>query len=200
MDTAVALVQSYLNVNGYFTVVEYPILEQRGESTRAATDLDVLGFRFPGAGRETVPAARRRATGPLARTPDPALGCAADRPDMIVGEIKEGRARFNPAARDAGVLGAALTRFGCCGGGEVPRVVEALLRRGHAMTPCGHAVRMVAFGCGTDARAMRCHVVPIAHVIRFLRRYLREHWRELRHVPFRESSLGLLALLEKAGG
>jgi len=27
MDTAVALVQAYLNVNGYFTVVEYPVLE-----------------------------------------------------------------------------------------------------------------------------------------------------------------------------
>ena len=29
MDTAVALVQAYLNVNGYFAVVEYPVLEAR---------------------------------------------------------------------------------------------------------------------------------------------------------------------------
>ena len=27
MDNAVALVQAYLRVNGYFTVVEYPVLE-----------------------------------------------------------------------------------------------------------------------------------------------------------------------------
>jgi len=27
MDTAVALVQSYLYMNGYFTVTEYPVLE-----------------------------------------------------------------------------------------------------------------------------------------------------------------------------
>lgn len=27
MDTAVALVQAYLHVNGYFTVVEFPVLE-----------------------------------------------------------------------------------------------------------------------------------------------------------------------------
>lgn len=27
MDNAVALVQAYLHVNGYFTVAEYPVLE-----------------------------------------------------------------------------------------------------------------------------------------------------------------------------
>jgi hypothetical protein len=27
MDTAVALTQAYLHVNGYFTVTEYPVLE-----------------------------------------------------------------------------------------------------------------------------------------------------------------------------
>jgi uncharacterized membrane protein YedE/YeeE len=51
MDTAVALVEAYLNVNGYFTVAEYPVLEaSRHGGVRAATDLDVLAFRFPGAG------------------------------------------------------------------------------------------------------------------------------------------------------
>ncbi len=47
MDTAVALVQAYLNVNGYFTVVEYPVLGmERGRQARTVTDLDVL---VPGA-------------------------------------------------------------------------------------------------------------------------------------------------------
>ena len=27
MDTAVALIETYLRVNGYFTVAEYPIIE-----------------------------------------------------------------------------------------------------------------------------------------------------------------------------
>lgn len=41
-----ALVQSYLHVNGYFTVVEYPVLEaRRGGTPRTITDLDVLAFR-----------------------------------------------------------------------------------------------------------------------------------------------------------
>lgn len=51
MDTTVALVQAYLNVNGYFIVVEYPLLEaDRGCQARTVTDLDVVAFRFPHAG------------------------------------------------------------------------------------------------------------------------------------------------------
>lgn len=47
MDTAVALVQAYLNVNGYFTVTEYPVMEAYAEwPARTATDLDLLAFRF----------------------------------------------------------------------------------------------------------------------------------------------------------
>lgn len=52
MDPAVALVQAYLRVNGYFTVAEYPVLEAtRSGGFQMATDLDLLAFRFPGAGR-----------------------------------------------------------------------------------------------------------------------------------------------------
>lgn len=48
MDTSVALVQSYLHVNGYFTVAEYPVQEaQRAGTPRTVTDVDVLAFRFP---------------------------------------------------------------------------------------------------------------------------------------------------------
>ena len=35
MDAAVALVQAYLNVNGYVAVVEYPMLEARPGATCA---------------------------------------------------------------------------------------------------------------------------------------------------------------------
>ena len=60
MDTTVALVQSYLHVNGYFTVVEYPVLEtRRGGPPRTLTDLDVLAFRFPRAHAGTQPGTHR---------------------------------------------------------------------------------------------------------------------------------------------
>lgn len=53
MDNAVALVQAYLRVNGNFTVSEFPVIElRRAQGYTAATDLDILGFRFPGAGKD----------------------------------------------------------------------------------------------------------------------------------------------------
>lgn len=49
MDNAVALVQAYLYVNGYFTVAEYPVLEAlKHAGYRTVTDIDILAFRFPG--------------------------------------------------------------------------------------------------------------------------------------------------------
>ena len=34
MDTAVALVQAYLHINGYFTVAEYPCLRRTAATRR----------------------------------------------------------------------------------------------------------------------------------------------------------------------
>ena len=89
MDTSVALVQAYLHVNGYFTVAEYPVLEAfRDEHARSVTDLDILAFRFAGAGHDVVRGRGHRPLGGQALATDPVLGCPADRPDMIVGEVK----------------------------------------------------------------------------------------------------------------
>ncbi len=90
MNTAVALVQAYLQVNGYFTVAEYPVLEAlRHGGTRTATDVDILAFRFPNAGCE-VAHGRRRARSSLALEPDPTLGVPPSSADMTVGEVKAG--------------------------------------------------------------------------------------------------------------
>ena len=48
MDHAVALVQAYLQLNGYFTSAEYPIIAGTARSGfRTITDIDILAFRFP---------------------------------------------------------------------------------------------------------------------------------------------------------
>jgi len=48
MDHAVALVQAYLQLNGYFTSAEYPIIAGTGRARfRTITDIDILAFRFP---------------------------------------------------------------------------------------------------------------------------------------------------------
>lgn len=193
MDMSVALVQAYLRVNGYFTVSEYPILEARAGQVRTATDLDLLAFRFPGAGRRV----RGHSDDGDSFQPDPALGCPPDRADMLIGEVKEGRAELNRAARDPEVLRTALARFGCCPPGH-DDVIQRLLRRGKAQTSAGHRVRFVAFG-GTASRVPGVDVtLSLAHVSGFLRGYLREHWEVLRHAQFKDPALSMLAVLEKA--
>jgi hypothetical protein len=201
MDTAVALVQAYLHVNGYFTVVEYPVLEDlRGGHARSVTDLDVLAFRFAGAGHDVIRGRGRRPLAGRVLAPDAILGCLPDRPDMIVGEVKEGSARLNAAIRDPAVLEVALARFGCCPPDHAPTLTRQLLTKGHATTPAGHAVRMVAFGdTPDDDRREPWTTVPMRHIVLFLQSYLREHWSILRHAQIRDPAFGVLALIEKWG-
>ena len=200
MDTAVALVQAYLQINGYFTVVEYPVLEaSRSGPARTVTDLDVLAFRFAGGGHQVI---RRHGHQDGAREfePDPALGCPTGRPDMIVGEVKEGAARFNTATQDPDVLRSALARFGCCDPAHAGELARTLLARGRVDAPSGHVIRMVAFGAVADGNSSgQWHTVPMHHVVDFVRTYLRRHWHVLRHAQIKDSTLGLLALLEKWG-
>jgi hypothetical protein len=117
---------------------------------------------------------------------------------MIVGEVKEGPARFNTAARDPVVLEVALTRFGCCPRDEVRALTKQLLLHGHALTPAGHAVRMVAFGGSAESPGgMPWVCIPMRHVVEHLQQHLRQHWNVLRHAQVREPVFGVLALLEK---
>lgn len=199
MDTAVALVQAYLNANGYFTVVEYPVVEAlRNQPARSVTDLDVLAFRFAGAGHEIIRGSHAGPLGARAFEPDPVLGWRADRPDMIVGEVKEGPARFNATARDPRVLEVALARFGCCRPEEAADLTRRLLARGQVDTPAGHTIRMVAFGAAPEGgEQARWKTLSMGHVVDFLKNHLRDHWDVWRHIQTKDTTLGLLALLEK---
>lgn len=198
MDTAVALVQTYLHLNGYFTVTEFPVLQASRAGGRSVTDLDILAVRFRHAGHDIVRGTGHQPLGNRPFEPDPVLGCSADGPDMIVGEVKEGAAHFNPATLDPTVLEVALARFGCCELEHAAFVARAVLERGHARTPAGHTVRMVAFGdAAAPHRERQWRTIPMRHVIAFVRTYLRDHWDVLHHAQFKDSTLGTLALLEK---
>lgn len=201
MDTSVALVQAYLHVNGYFTVAEYPVLEAyRGTNARTVTDLDVLAVRFPSAGHDVIRSHGRGRHGERRSMSDPILRCPSDRADMIVGEVKEGPARFNPAMRDPAVLAVALARFGCCPPAHVGEVTQQLLSRGNVITPGGHSVRMVAFGdVSSGVPPAAWTTISMRHVVQFLQTYLREHWDVLRHAQIRDPAFGVLALIEKWG-
>lgn len=198
MDTSVALVQAYLRVNGYFTVTEYPVIASGKNGTyRAATDLDVLAFRFPNAGR-LVPSKR------LGRdenhfTVDEALLTSTGHADMLIGEVKEGRAALNEAASDPAVLRAVLAGFGCCSREDAPRIAETLIRDGSAHLPSGHRIRTVIFaGIVHDADAPHQLVISLGHIVQFLRSYIDEHWEVLRQADTKDPAFGFLMTLAKA--
>jgi hypothetical protein len=185
VDTAVGLVQAYLRVNGYFTVAEYAVLDATGTGgPRTVTDLDILAVRLHHA---------------LGDDPDPVLGARPGVPDMIVGEVKEGAPKLNPAMRDPAVLEAAFARFGCCAASDAPGLVQELLRTGQVVAPEGHLIRTVAFGNTTHPnRSGNWHTVPLEHILDYLRQYLQHNWATVGRTQIKDDTLGLLALMEKA--
>lgn len=198
MNIAVALVDIYLRINGYFTVTEFPVVEAKAAgSFCSATDLDVLAFRFPGAGR--MVGKHRGANSTVTCEVDKALGATHDKADMIVAEVKEGRAHLNDAMRDPSILEAALLRFGCCGAEHIPHVVRELLQHGKADTHCGHKVRMVAFGSSEDSNGPRpYHFVSTGHVTRFLQEFVDGNWELVRQAQFTDPAFAFLVMMEKA--
>jgi hypothetical protein len=197
MDTAVSLVQAYLRVNGYFTVTEYPVIAAgRDGMYQTATDLDVLAVRFPKAGR-LVPSRRGSDEDHLAV--DDALALSAEEPDMLIGEVKEGRAQLNKAASDPAVLRAVLVGFGCCPRTEAAQVAAALLRDGHASLANGHRVRTAIFASVVEGADTSRHlVISLGHIARFLRAYLDQHWDVLRHSDSKDPAFAFLMMLAKA--
>lgn len=118
---------------------------------------------------------------------------------MLVGEVKEGRARLNEGAANPAVLRHVLTRFGCCRAEDAPGQVEQLLSRGETLLPSGHLLRPVVFSSlPPDRPEPKFKRVSLGHVVRFLQGYLREHWEALRHAESKDPAFGFLVMIEKA--
>ena len=200
MDHAVSLVQAYLQLNGYFTSAEYPIIASTGRNgVRMITDIDVLAFRFP-SGFPTAQPARKRAPqgGLIVSELDPGLGVPTDTIDMIIGEVKEGRVGINTGARDPEVLSVVIGRLGDSGD-EIGRVVHQLLKSGTATSPGGVMIRLIAFGSFPPGSAVPpCRIISLGHVLDYLQSYVRKHWHVLRHLQFKDPAFGFLMTLEKA--
>lgn len=101
MDTAVGLVKSYLELCGYFVLAELPVraLGEAGQGYRDVTDLDVVAVRFPHppyelSGRDERPLE-------VFLGANPALVSFTQGLNIIIGEVKEGKGRLNPALRQA---------------------------------------------------------------------------------------------------
>jgi hypothetical protein len=198
MDHAVALVQAYLQLNGYFTSAEYPIIAGAGRNGfRTITDIDVLAFRFPSG--EPMARHTRKAPKGLDMTGlDPGLAVPTEQIDMIIGEVKEGRVGINSGIQDPEVLRTVIDRFGEVGD-ETGRVVQHLLKHGTAEIAQSYSVRLIAFGSFPPGSAVPpCRIISLGHVLQFLQAYVRKHWGMLRHLQFKDPAFGFLMTLEKA--
>jgi hypothetical protein len=201
MDTAVALVRSYLQANGFFTVTEYPILEviANGE-TRTVTDVDVLALRFPGAGGSgnDDAAAESSTSGPTIR-PDPALGLTDAHIEVIIGEVKEGAAVLNRAARDPKVLAAVLRRFGHMRPEVADGIVAELIATGTGMHPAGIRIRLMVFATKPPSRRdIQYRWMNLGEIAGWLQRQVHEHWDQIKTIQSKDPALGFLILFEKA--
>ena len=196
MDHAVALVEAYLQLNGYFTSAEYPILARAGRGgAQMITDIDIVAFRFP-SGLPTL-TGKRAPRGLDLSDLDPDLGVSPDTIDMVIGEVKEGRVGINTGIRNPEVLRAVISRLGDESHQE--QVVDDLLRTGAARTSSSVVVRLVAFGSFPPGDAVPpCRIISLGHALTYLQSYVRRHWNVLRHLQFKDPAFGFLMTLEKA--
>lgn len=206
MDTAVALVNAYLQMNGYFVQTEVPVVDRVEDDPprfRQTTDIDLIAVRFPTTGHRKPPAERERWAGIV--SVDEALGAPANRTDVIIGEVKEGSSRLNERLRSVPVLRAAAWHTGGCELEDLDRVARELHETGEAeAVHCDGGTqrfRLVSFG-GTrpDEEPTGYDVVPLEDVLGFLERTLRENTDVFKVVDFKDPVVALLALRHKLGG
>ncbi len=202
MNPAVALIRTYLELNGYFTVVEQSVVRADAQGRfREVTDLDVLALRFPRA-ETVVPRGRPGLADDIRFALDDTLDVSRDCMDLIIGEVKEGKPDVNRALRSEDVLYTAVARFGCCPEPDIDRVVDDLatqgmarLRAGEEGIPC--RIRLVAFGGGRSGPRRDYTVVSMRDAAHFVQRHIERNHRILNPATVRDPVLGLLHLFRK---
>jgi hypothetical protein len=187
MDNAVALVRAYLQLNGYFTITEYPVVRRlESGGFRTLTEIDVAAFHLPG--------------GEPDFESDPALKVPRDKADLIIGEVKEGRAVINEAATDPEVVAKILRRFGDSTAADARSSARTLLAEGAIDTRAGHRARLVAFGTSPSDIPGTYFTVLLSDVVAYVDRYISANWELVRAAGSRDPIFGVMVLLAKARG
>lgn len=201
MNAGVRLVQTYLHLNGYFSVAELPVIRQsRGGEYREVTDLDLLALRYPRA--EYVVPGGPGTRGDLRTRTDSLLVQNREVVDVIIAEVKEGKARINDTLRSREALQTALRRVGCCPESILDETVEELRRSGASELTAEEAgiptrIRLVAFGSGASGAREGFEVISLKHVARFIEEHLDRYHDVLNPADLGGTALGLLHLLRK---
>lgn len=199
MDVAVNLVESYLRLNGYLTLSELEIQSRNDLGTYdTLTDVDIVGLRFPG--DTYVADAHAPTQARLLLLGDDVLDIAEDRIDVIIGEVKQGEAVFNPSLTRHEVLYAVLQRMEWVYAEGIESVVARLTKGGISLDPARGGgqirTRLVAFG-RSDVSGP--HTIAIGHVIEALVAFMDRYDAVLQSAQFREPAVALLRLLAKSG-
>jgi hypothetical protein len=196
VDPAVALVQAYLQLNGYLTVTEFPITSGSGsDAGQAITDIDLIALRFPNARGIGGWHRGSAETDPILRVGDGAM-------DLLICEVKEGKARLNPNLTRSDTLAKTLARVGCCPPAHVGHHVESLIHSGvadmdHGGTRCRARIAVFAGRLGHPARTPL--VVSLGHAACYVRDFLDDNREMLQAARFSQPALAQLSLLTKLG-
>ena len=199
MDIAVNLVENYLRLNGYMTLSEFEVQRRDKEGRfKTVTDIDVMGIRFPG--DIFIGDPHRPADAEMLLIDDPVLELESDTIDVIVGEVKQGKAELNPAIKDHGVLHSMLRRVEWVYDIGLNDVIDGLQSEGIHFGPAkGGArvrTRLVAFG---RSHYSNVNTVALSHMITTLLDFFEKHEDAFRPIQFREPAPAFLSLLLKAG-
>lgn len=199
MDIAVNLVESYLRLNGYLTLSEFEVQKKNASGIyETLTDVDIVAMRFPGdiyaADAHTDEDCR------LLLIQDEELRLEAETFDLIIGEVKQGEAVFNPSLTRHEVLHTVLHRVEWIFADGLTGVIDSLQEDGiaHARARSGGQIRtrLVAFG-----RAPRSDIntITLSHIIETMISFMSEFDSVLRPAQFKEPAPALLRLLAKTG-
>ena len=201
MNAGVELVKAYLQMNGYFTVTDLPVIREGRSGYQEVTDLDVLGVRFPWASF-VIPGGRPGPEDDLRLHMDTALVSDHARVDVVIAEVKEGKPRVNDQLRSRDALLTALRRVGLWSDADLEPVIEDLRHRGECVrsgngTFAPFRVRILAFGHGASGSRHGYSIVSLAHVAGFVENFLDRYHEVLKPSDLPGSVVGLLHLLRK---
>ncbi|MDH3428227.1 MAG: hypothetical protein OEM23_07315, partial [Gemmatimonadota bacterium] len=192
MDIAVNLVENYLRLNGYLTLSEFEVQQRNKRGAwETVTDIDIVAIRFPGplfAGD-----AHRDDDCRFLLIEDDGLLLEDGRIDVIIGEVKQGEAVFNPGLKSHAALHTILQRFQSLYESALGDVIHDLQIGGvsHADASGGGSIRtrLVAFGRspGLDA-----NTISLSHMIETVYGYMRRNGEMLQGAQFKEPAPALL--------
>lgn len=199
MDIAVDLVESYLRLTGYLTLSEFEVQARRPDGGfDTITDVDIVAIRFPGEVFAGDP--HDADENQLLLLDDPVLSLEEGQIDLIVGEVKQGKAELNPGIRRHRVLHSILRRVEWLFPAGLSEVLEDLAETQTSISPARGGgtirVRLVAFG---RAEESSLHTISLSHVVQTMLRFFSDMEEAFRPVQFRAPSAGMLNLLRKIG-